>query len=66
MNRTTYADNTTAYVVLPFLTIIIQKATKEVIFKMGSKTRGCEYEWFKTAVAFLYVEMQCKGKEQND
>ena len=66
MKHNTYADNTTAYVVLPFLTIIIQKTTKEVFFKMGAKTRGCEYEWFKMAIAFLYVQMECKGKEQND
>ena len=66
MNRSTYADNTTAYVVLPFLTIIVQKRSKEVFFKMGPKTRECDYEWFKAAVAFLYVQMQCKEKEQND
>ena len=63
---TTYADNCTAYVVLPFLTIIIQKPTKEVYFKFGAKTKGCDYEWFKAAIAFLYVQLQCKGKEQND
>ena len=63
---TTYADNTTAYVVLPFLTIIIQKPTEEVYFKFGAKTKGCDYEWFKAAIAFLYVQLRCKGTEQND
>ena len=67
MNKpTTYADNCTAYVVLPFLTIIVQKKTQEVFFKFGAKTRGCDYEWFKVAIAFLYVQLQCKGTEQND
>ena len=62
----TYADSTTAYVVLPFLTIIVQKETQEVFFKFGPKTKGCDYEWFKAAIAFLYVQLHCKGTEQND
>ena len=63
---TVYADNTTAYVVLPFLTIIIQKPDKEVFFKFGSRTKGCDYEWFKAAISFLYIQLRCKEKEQND
>ena len=61
----TYADHRTAYVVLPFLTMIVQKETQEVFFKFGAKTKGVDYEWFKTAIAFLYVQLQCKGTEQN-
>ena len=61
-----FSDDLTAYVVLPFLTIIIKKGEKEVMFKMGSKNRGIDYEWFKDCIVFLYDELNIKRKEKND
>ena len=63
---TKFSDENTAYVVLPYLTIIVKKKDKEVLFKMGSKTKGLDYEWFKECIIFLFSELQCKGKEQKN
>ena len=66
IKMTKYSDNCTAYVVLPFLTIIVDKVMKEIFFKMGRRTRGVDYAWFKECIVFLYEELNCKGKEQKN
>ena len=60
-----YSDKTTAYSILPFLTILVKKDTEEVIFKWGAKQRFCDYDLFKDTVRFLYAELECaKGREK--
>lgn len=64
-SMTKFSDSETAYVVLPFLTIIVRKMDKEVIFKMGGRNRGVDYNWFVECVDFLHKELGCKKKEKN-
>lgn len=64
-SMTKFSNNETAYVVLPFLTIIIRKIEREIVFKMGGRNRGVDYAWFVECVVFLYQELQCGKKEKN-